>query len=348
MLRITMKQTTLRCLVLCFLVAGSSNAMAQITGSDSTEFESAIELWLAGHDRDALVALSALAQADNRAAQVFLGVIEPNTWLHDGVTSSLSREDRIALMRKPGGLSGRSWLLTASVDTPLAQDFIDSRAMWSGSAPGLRLVASGEIGAALGQLKIGYQSWDPLSALQIAMTPEITPYSSGLTRAILADLPIYAANDAFQINDPRIPEILAGKGPFSNLDDTGATMWAVEGSLSYKVVSDAMDAGNYGPLATLGMALSNSPLNREITSIVTNHCSQKPAQAMAALQLANYGTPLFTFTLSPVESLVSTQDYRSSPRFESDVLAHFAYLTEGGNGLLRFDRCAYDMVQGGA
>jgi hypothetical protein len=305
--------------------------MAQIQGSDAPEFEVAIQNWLSGDDAVALTALAGLA---------------PDTWLHDDVTGLLPRDERIALLRKPGGLSGRSWLITAASETPLAQAFIDSRAMWSGSGPALELVTMGEIGAAVGQLRIGYLAWDPLSTLQIAMTPEVASYSSGLTQAILADLPTYAANDAFPMDDPRLPDILASREPFARLDETGGAMWAAGDGLSYSKVRDAMDLGNLGPLASLGAALSSSSLNAEITRIVLQHCPQKPDQAMAALQLANYGVPLFTFTFSPVESLISTQDYRSSPRFEADVLAHFAFLTEGGNGLFRFDRCAYNMVRG--
>lgn len=74
--------------------------------------DEAIDLWLADRDADALPMLSELANAGDADAQVLLGQIEAVAPPGSGSTfvSTLSRRDRIELLRSPGGLSGTSWL----------------------------------------------------------------------------------------------------------------------------------------------------------------------------------------------------------------------------------------------
>jgi hypothetical protein len=84
--------------------------------------DEAIAAWLAEDDATALPALSALAKAGDEDAMLALGVIEPRTWESDFVRG-LDRTQRIALLRKPGGLSGESWLKSVKARRALAEAF---------------------------------------------------------------------------------------------------------------------------------------------------------------------------------------------------------------------------------
>ena len=92
----------------------------EIPGQNSPAFQVVLQDWLDGKDRTALAQLAELARQDNRAAQIFLARLAEETHLHAHVTGSLPRAERIALLRQPGGLSGKSWLKAAQVDVPLA------------------------------------------------------------------------------------------------------------------------------------------------------------------------------------------------------------------------------------
>jgi len=113
--------------IISILSTSSSVAGDAIKGSEEKSFQSALSNWLSGKDEIALSAFSELAQNENRAAQIFLAEVETKPWLHHRVTKSLTRKSKIALLRNPIGLSGRSWLYSAASDTPLAQYFIDAR-----------------------------------------------------------------------------------------------------------------------------------------------------------------------------------------------------------------------------
>ena len=74
--------------------------------------------------------MAALAGEGNRAAQVLLALTDAITPLQGPWLAGLPRAERIALMRQPGGLSGRSWMEAAAADTPLAAAWF---ALWRGT-----------------------------------------------------------------------------------------------------------------------------------------------------------------------------------------------------------------------
>jgi len=113
------------------LLFGLTTANAQIAGQNDPQFKAALELWLEGEDLAALTALSELAKADNRAAQVFLGRVDFMRHTHSHITDSLGRKKRNALIRAQGGLSGTTWLKIASADSPLAAELLCCRVIKS-------------------------------------------------------------------------------------------------------------------------------------------------------------------------------------------------------------------------
>ena len=94
-----------------------------IPGADAPAFVQALALWLADDEEPALRDLAALAGQGNRAAQILLGLIDKSPPLQGPWLASVPRNERIALMRAPGGLSGQSWL-GAAADHPLAANWL--------------------------------------------------------------------------------------------------------------------------------------------------------------------------------------------------------------------------------
>ncbi len=115
---------------LCWLLLPGVPRAADVAGEDDPRFQAALELWLADDDQAALPALAALAGEGNRAAQVLLALADAITPLQGPWLAGLPRAERIALMRQPGGLSGRSWMEAAAADTPLAAAWF---ALWRGT-----------------------------------------------------------------------------------------------------------------------------------------------------------------------------------------------------------------------
>ncbi len=112
------------CAVLLIVTMGLRPLWAQaaaeaIAGQDDPAFQAAVADWLGDEEALALPVLAGLAEGDNRAAQVLLGMIDKGVSLQGPYLSGLTRDARVALMRAPGGISGTNWLRAATA-VPLA------------------------------------------------------------------------------------------------------------------------------------------------------------------------------------------------------------------------------------
>jgi len=139
----------LRVIALCLAITCPIPAgAAAIAGQDDPRFVAALELWLADDEAEALPALAALAGEGNRAAQVLLALIEATPPLQGPWLVRLTRDERIRLMRAPGGLSGRSWMRAAAEDTTLARLWVEGQDPASTVEAAMGLAAMGEKRAA--------------------------------------------------------------------------------------------------------------------------------------------------------------------------------------------------------
>lgn len=114
---------------LLFAVPGQSDTVG---GQGAPDFTAAVDIWLAGDEAAALPRLAALAQDNNRSAQILLGLIDTTPGLQGDWLMALPRADRIALLRAPGGISGQNWMRAAAADDPLAATWLT---LWDGDAP---------------------------------------------------------------------------------------------------------------------------------------------------------------------------------------------------------------------
>lgn len=104
----------------------------------------AIHAWLHGPEAEGLAALAALAQAGHPEIRVLLGIIDKTPALQGPWLARLPRAERHALLRAPGGLSGRSWLTLAAEASPLARAWIELMQVGAGLEVAERLTAMGE------------------------------------------------------------------------------------------------------------------------------------------------------------------------------------------------------------
>lgn len=120
-----------------------------LSGSETPAFSAAVAQWLGGDDLVALGNLAAMSEEGNHAAQILLASIASRAMFHFHVTSDLARADRIALLRMPGGLSGKSWLIAAQDAEPLATALLQVSKIGEKAAPILALLDAGEWQTAL-------------------------------------------------------------------------------------------------------------------------------------------------------------------------------------------------------
>lgn len=134
---------------LCLYPIMALSEAPSLQGEDEANFKEAVQAWLNGEDLPALQSLSDQAQQGNTAAQILLASIASRSSFHAHVTSGMARKDRIALLRKPGGLSGKSWLTEAQNSEPLALALLQSARVGEKAPAIAALVEMGEPQTAL-------------------------------------------------------------------------------------------------------------------------------------------------------------------------------------------------------
>lgn len=312
---------------------------ASLTGLEDPKFQSALHVWLEGNDEKALQSLASLARAENRAAQVFLGQVESKPWLHSHVTGDLARKERIELMRNPKGLSGKSWLASAAADTLLAQQILDANKPYQNSENGKALFAAGELDAALPLIARASAAGDFVGALELALTDEAIPYSSGFVQPLVRELPQLAKSGLVSLSDPRFPEIRNRLDLIPENDPGGEFLWG-----SGRAVTAPQDVLlPQAELRSMGNVLMRLPELQPIIQIIQRHCPQEVAEALAALQMASYGSPLTQITFSPVDTVLPTSQYRKSARFEADILRRM-WFSVSKVMVQNLNKCAFSMT----
>ncbi|MGG7645672.1 hypothetical protein ACQ5SP_12765 [Rhodovulum sp. YNF3179] len=114
------------------LAAPPARAADPVPGQDDAGFVSAVETWLEGDEAAALPVLADLAAEGNTAAQMLLALVDKMPELQGPWLSDRSRDERVALLRAPGGMSGKSWMRAAAAEAPLARLWVQ---LWSPDAP---------------------------------------------------------------------------------------------------------------------------------------------------------------------------------------------------------------------
>jgi hypothetical protein len=108
------------CLALLVLPAISALAEALLVGADAPELKFALNRWLQNDEESPLPPLPRSQATATRRRSFFWRSDRQDAGAQGPWLAHLPREERIAVLRQPGGLSGRSWL-HALDDQPLGR-----------------------------------------------------------------------------------------------------------------------------------------------------------------------------------------------------------------------------------
>ncbi|MEO9864054.1 MAG: hypothetical protein ABJO29_16420 [Yoonia sp.] len=292
----------------CLTVLWFSQAMAQtvvMSGADDANFTASVDLWLAGEDPIALEKLAQLSSDGNRAAQVLLASIAARGSLHTHVTSDLTRQDRIALLRIAGGLSGKSWLTEAAKEDALAVALLQSSRIGEKAAGVGALFDLGEPQTAMlaAQAMLlngeGQDLIDSLTEREARLPPE----AGLLVRWALSSI---ASGAGGNTGSARIAQTLTGNGLFSIVD------FAWVAISPRKIIEDAGFRDNVMD------AVGDVPSWTPVTQFCNAHCP-KTQRACAALGVSLTALAGPFPMRSPLMSVIPNEMYWDSPRAEGDL-----------------------------
>ena len=301
-----------------------------VAGAEAPEFLQAIDTWLEGDDLAALSALAALSRDGNAAAQIFLARVATRAPMHEHVTKPLPRKERVALLRKPGGLSGKSWLTEAETSEPLATAFAQST----------------RIGEKAGAIAALIEFGEPQTAM-IA------------TQSMLLQGEAREAIEILEGNSAKLPPeaiILAEQAiQMLEWEKTGGT----ESDLtSNKVFKEATEIAKFEWFAPSPVEIRDNPARRaEVIEALPHVTAWTPVRefckahcAATAEQCSLAGVVLLPdagpFAMrSPVESFLPDARYWASARMDGDLARSIRPLGPDEPFFSEIDACFVDAVR---
>jgi hypothetical protein len=239
--------------------------------------------------------------------------------LHWHATAAMTRSERIALLRQPGGLSGRSWLDVAATEVPLASAFQQSDEIGPRGSALRTLFSYGENVAAMRPLYAMVLQGQASEVIDILSEAEDLP-PAGLALRSVAQIsknsrrPRYTGSarppsewvwgEAVDNRDISVPDFLTWS--------PSAVRWALFKDPNWRrlLIENSPDVQAWAPLRAM----------------CERYCPQSVARCTAVGASMLYTAPAFPFS-SPAESLLPNARYWSSPRIEADVLRRLSDLS---------------------
>jgi hypothetical protein len=292
---------TLLVLICLSLAAGAAGA-AELRGQDDPRFRSALALWLADDEATALPELATLAAGGNRAAQVLLAQIDVLPSLQGPLVAGLPRAERNALLRAPGGLSGRSWMRIAAEDTEFARLWLEASSTDATGETALAL-------AAMGERRAARKTLDALSLREyrgFAAMADHPDYPSEMRYLIWRE---WADDPAGRVRAEAESAALDPGDPqrallnFRPVDPVAFDEWLASAALAAptRVACEAACPGSVRSCTRAAYQLASSYASG------------------AEVFDSGHGSLLLTLG-SPVEILVASEDWNASPRGRASVL----------------------------
>lgn len=272
---------------------------APIAGSETRAFEAARTAWLSGDEAEALPALAELARRDNLAARMLLGLIDRIPELQGPWLTRLPREDRFAVLREGDGPSGRSWMRAAAEAEPRAQMWLDLWRPNADAALSLRFAEAGE----------------PLAARLAAL------YAAARGRPELAEV----------VLAPAFPREMVH---LSWPDTRGEPPREALRSLPEGHALRSMAGADVSAEARLAW-LASEPLAAALTLLCAEACPETKVACLVAGYGALGGYEGLLHLGSPLEAVVSSSTFASSPRAREVLLRRILLAGRGVEGRLR-------------
>ncbi|WP_424939369.1 hypothetical protein [Aliiroseovarius sp. S253] len=326
--------------IIVILIAGLLSSVPSlgqtdpVAGSDSPEYREAVETWLAGDDMDALHSLAALAREGNTAAQMLLARIASHGYMHFHVTSDLPRKERVALLRIPKGLSGKSWLTEAANVAPLATALLQAQKIEEKVPAISALLDRGE----------------PIAALLAAETILRQGQADALLEVLVG-------------RDDKLPE-----------EAVVIVQWALaqaSRSASERYVGSArrpMETGDGAGIDALQFAwvstpprslVENSELFRRVKNVAGDVRSWRPmvdfcersceneVQACVAVGISTMWASTPLAMRSPLETAISNETYWASPRAQQDMARQIPDVNDWNNwdAYQQLSPCYFDAMR---
>jgi len=290
---------------------------------EGARFDAVVADWLAGQDDMAVLAgLADLAASGDGRARRMLGAIEADAALRPEAVAELSRQERIALTRAPGGLSGTSWLVVAGETDAVARALVTAGFGHGNASPAEHraaletLLDAGEAAAALQLLAIGYNQggFGPDSGWTFVMELGGHPGLQGHGQVVQAMLRGYLANpNAFA--EDQSARIAALDAALVDMSPDDRVLAEVTRSIGGSADADLV--------ARVEAGLAGATLAAPLLAFCQVECPETALRCTRALAGA-MGGMVGVVTLSPFETLVPSETYRQSPRFTADLRARLS------------------------
>lgn len=264
-------------------LSGAALALALAAGTvapapaaaDPQGFAETLAQWLHGDEAESLRDLGELARAGDDDARLLLGLIDRTAYLQGPWLSRLPRDQRLALMRAPGGMSGQSWLNAS--DHPVAELWVTLLQVGAGLDTVAALDALGEGRAArqaVGMIAAREQL-GPLDDWPEGLDPELAWLVWSSARPALRD---------------RIAAMIPSDHPQRAM-------------MGLPMAEGALDRW-----------LADSPVAAPLRAICAADCAESQGACLSAAYQA-FNNHLAVLTMgSPVESLIPTEVFATSLR----------------------------------
>ncbi|MDO6588761.1 hypothetical protein DS901_14815 [Loktanella sp. D2R18] len=307
-----------------FFAKAATAENAPIAGLDAPEFVAAVDSWLAGDDLIALEALAVLARAENPAAQILLSGIASRGGLHSPVTADLERADRIALLRAPGGLSGRSWLTFAEDTEPLATALLQVTQIRE-KAPAISvLISAGEIEVAL----LAAQSM-----LYLGEADALIEALQGMDALLPPEVDVLLLWALYQSNSGNAGRYAGSARVATSILDNDIFEQSEMVWLPPAPREILEDIERLSDVTRLGRQIASwTP----ITQFCDNHCGSTSETCIAVGASMLYAMGPFAMR-SPRTSIIPNETYWNSPRAEADLARNIV-------DLRRYEEGTFDSI----
>ena len=324
-------------LLACLLAGPATADRPPVPGEDVAEFVEARDAWLDGDDLTALTSLKGLAQGGNTAAQILLARIGEEPHMHRHLTADMKRAERIALLRQPGGVSGKSWLRAAVVESDLASALVLRNVAFNavdGVSP--EAVAAARVLLDYGEVElateIAFKLIDEVflnETLNFLDTyaGDLSPVADKLRASVLLTL-APSQEDAYEMR-AQAEGILDAMPPEKRLALAELYPWQVEDNpeLQTLLIRYAELVPDWAPMR----------------DICETSCAPSYDTCLLAGATSLGYARRFPF-LSPLTTLVPNGEYWSSARMPGDAARRMAEIAPAFEAAGRFDTCFAETI----
>lgn len=298
--------------VVTMLSLGQELWAGALKGADHPDFQASLALWLSGEESKSVADFAELAQSDNVAAQVLLGLIDKRGALQGPETAWLTRAERIEHLRSTGGLSGQNWITHAAAQSSFAKALAD---LWRGER-GIELAHQ-------------FAEAGEDRACREALLTVAARREGGLAPAVL-DMPWYPDGLRHlvypRVLDPDAVEDLHAGDP------------------------QRRAAGEKPAPEDLRDWLAASPLAMPLRAVCSTQCPTSQRACAHALYIGLGSYPALLSLGSPVAALVSDTDFAASRRGQQAIARQIMlrYMTRAREQMLsrlqEVDSCTADWL----